>query len=206
MSQRDPQILEPAPHFSPAFNIQPDDYDRPGAALDLLEEHLGHLAQLEECHWLIARSLRNDTTRAVLEAESLLDRSFTDPSDALVHHAFNHAVAELIDRAMKRVHRALSINEEEIPTEQERQWTADLYGAHPYATWLELGREMTANLGTRWLLNSAAFPQYGQRLTIRQATKAMAESAEAVPHPELRETYRRWGAALLRQMALPENN
>src|SRR5262249_48212465 len=156
--------------------------------------------------WLIARSLRDDTTRAVLEAESLLDRRFPDRSDALVHHAFNNAVAELMERAMERVHRALRLDEQELPSEIERLWTTELYAADPRAAWRQLGREMAADVGTRWLLNSAAFPQDGEPLTIRQATLAMAESAEAVPHVELREIYRRWGAVLLDQMPPLEND
>jgi hypothetical protein len=213
MTRREQTIIEPAGHFSPAFNIWPEDYDQPGAALERLRQHLHYLSGLAECGLVMDAALKDHAKRAVFRVEIYLTQSNRDPDapfdedQALLHQAFLYAVGELTERAMDRVHQALHLDQNEVPPEQERQWTAALCGAHPNASWRDLGHEMAANLGTHWLLNYAAFPpDEVEPLTIRQATMAMAETAEAVPHPELRETYQRWAAVLLHQMVLPENN
>lgn len=200
MPQREQKPLEPFPRFSRVFNITPGDYDKPGAALRLLEVHLGHLATLEECQWLVARGLADPKTRARLDAESLLDPHFADINDALLSHALHYAISELAIRIPQRIQNALRLDEQELPSPMEHKWTIDLLGARPDASWTDLGREYATYEGTRWILNDAAFPKEGAVLTIRQATSMMAESASTVPDPEAREIYMRWGHVLLDQM------
>jgi len=204
MSQREFQIVTPAPHLSPAFKIVRGHYDRRGIARQLVKANLNRLSRLEECHQAIALMLADIAIRKELTISAL--RSTTlDFGDALLHEAFTRATQQIFALNTARVYSALSLDTSTIPPEADRLRAVRLYGADHNATWPQIAEEREAYHATDWLLGYAAETPGGRMpLSIRQSLVQVAEGLVPAPQPELAETYRQWGALVLANMPHPD--
>lgn len=202
MPQRKLPVLAPSPSLSPAFRVHRSFYDRPGTAALVLEANLDRLARLAECQQVIIKLLRDPLSKMVLELNSSLNSNSMNPRDALLHQTFSLAIREVFSRNSERIEQALQLESCELPAEHERQHAANLYAAHPDATWLQIGVARQTYHASEWLLGYAGSGDNGRGIAISQALIEASAGLVAAPGPELAEAYQGWAAAVLAN--LPE--
>jgi len=148
---------EPQQTLSQVFRLNRSDYYSSIAPFDALDRNNDRISDSAEYNEIIERLADNPEELIRFEVKEMITFA-----------SVTHAAFAIIDHDNRtRVEKALRSSSEAIPTEIERAYAAEYFGAHPLASWNGIKEAMDLYDLSLAILFAAKDPEEGQARTIQ---------------------------------------